>query len=44
MRYSLEMWSTCCDLISSSFFIILTQKYLFEFFFFTSRTFPKEPT
>lgn len=44
MRYSLEMWSTCCDLISSSFFIILTQKYLFEFFFFTSRTLPNEPT
>lgn len=43
MRYSLEMWSTCCDLMSSSFFMILTQKYLFEFFFLTSRTLPKEP-
>lgn len=43
MRYSLEMWSTCCDLISSSFFMIFTQLYFPVFFFFTSRTCPNEP-
>jgi hypothetical protein len=42
--YSLEMWSTCWDLISSSFFMILTQEYFVVCFFFTSFTFPKEPT
>jgi hypothetical protein len=43
MRYSLEMWSTCCDFISSSFFMIFTQLYFPVFFFFTSRTCPNEP-
>jgi hypothetical protein len=41
--YSLAMWSTCCDLMSSDFFMILTQEYLLVFFFLTSRTVPKDP-
>jgi hypothetical protein len=43
MRYSLEMWSTCCDLISSSFRIIFTQEYLPVALRRTSRTRPKDP-
>lgn len=42
--YSFEMWSTCCDFISYSFFMIFTHRYFDVFFFFTSLTFPKEPT
>lgn len=43
IRYSLEMWSTCCDLISYSFFMIFTQQYLEVVFFLTRRTLPNEP-
>jgi len=42
--YSLDMWSTCCAFMRSSFFIIFTHEYLDVFFFLTSRTCPKEPT
>lgn len=41
--YSLDMWSTCCALIISSLFIILTQEYRTVFFFLTKRTLPNEP-
>ena len=40
---SFAMWSTCCDLIISAFFMILTHEYLLEFFFLTRRTVPKDP-
>jgi hypothetical protein len=43
IRYSLAMWSTCCDLMISSFFMIFTQEYLPLVFFLTSRTRPNEP-
>jgi hypothetical protein len=43
MRYSLEMWSTCCDLMSSSFRMIFTQEYLPVALRRTSRTRPNDP-
>ena len=41
--YSLAMWSTCCDLMSSSLRMIFTQEYLPVAFRLTSRTRPNDP-
>lgn len=41
--YSLAMWSTCCDLMSSSLRMTFTQEYLPVVFRLTSRTRPNDP-
>jgi hypothetical protein len=41
--YSLEMWSTCCDLMSSSLRMTFTQLNLPVALRLTNRTLPKEP-